>query len=81
MKSEQEQLRVALKKAHEIRTKLDEFIFHLNEVYRDNFERNSPLFGRDTEQDCLGPDEYGVMSTPIVDLEEGNGGISIEFIF
>ncbi len=67
---EQEQLRVALKKAHEIRTKLDEFIFHLNEVYRENLERNSALFNRDTERDCLGPDDCEMMSAPTVDLEE-----------
>ena len=67
---EQEQLRVALKKAHEIRTKLDEFIIHLNEIYRENFEKNSALFGRDTEQDYVGPDECSVMSAVAVDLED-----------
>lgn len=67
---EQEQLRVALKKAHEIRTKLDEFIIHLNEIYRENFEKNSALFGRDTEQDYVGPDECSVMSSVTVDLED-----------
>ena len=67
---EQEQLRVALKKAHEIRTKLDEFIIHLNEIYRENFEKNSALFDRDTEQDYVGPDECSVMSAVAVDLED-----------
>lgn len=67
---EQEQLRVALKKAHEIRTKLDEFILHLNEIYKENFEKNSPLFARDTEQDYIGPDECSAMSSAVQDLEE-----------
>ena len=66
---EQEQLRVALKKAHEIRTKLEEFILHLNSIYRDQFAQNSRLFDRDTEQDYVSPDEH-LASSATVDLEE-----------
>lgn len=67
---EQEQLRVALKKAHEIKTKLDEFILHLNQIYRESFERSSSIFDRDTEQTCVGPEECSLMSAATVDLEE-----------
>lgn len=70
MKKEQEELRVALKKAHEIRTKLDEFIFHLNRIYKENLEANSSLFNRDTEQDFVGPEDCDLMSAATIDLEE-----------
>ena len=52
-----------------IRTKLEEFILHLNSIYRDQFARNSRLFDRDTEQDYVSPDEH-LASSATVDLEE-----------
>ena len=70
MKKGQEELRVALKKAHEIRTKLDEFIIHLNRVYKENLEANSSIFNRDTEQDFVGPEDCELMSAVTIDLEE-----------
>ena len=48
---EDESLRVALKKAHEIRTKLDEFIVHLSEIHREHYEsRNPTLEATDKER-------------------------------
>ncbi len=40
---EDESLRVALKKAHEIRTRLDEFIVHLSEIHKKHYESRSPI--------------------------------------
>lgn len=40
---------MALKKAHEIRSKLDDFILHLSEMYRISLEVDSKLFERNQE--------------------------------
>lgn len=38
--TDEDELRLALKKAHEIKSKIDDFILHLNEVYRKHFLSN-----------------------------------------
>ena len=59
-----EELRVALKKAHEIRTKLDDFILHLNEMYKAHFMKNSPVspVNRDTIEESLSPEDYTLIA-------------------
>lgn len=47
--TEDESIRVALKKAHEIRTKLDEFIMHLSEIHRKHYESRHPSFEDEKE--------------------------------
>lgn len=48
--TDEDELRLALKKAHEIKSKIDDFILHLNEVYRKHFlnNPNAPFKARDT---------------------------------
>ena len=61
-----EEMRVALKKAHEIRTKLDDFILHLNEMYKTHFMRNSPvspLANRDTLEESPSPEDYSLIAS------------------
>lgn len=63
---DQEQLRVALKKAHEIKTKLDEFILHLSSLYIDKeLRENAELRDRDTENSTIGQEECLAMETKI----------------
>ena len=51
---EEEEIRVAIKKAHEIRNKLDDFIIHLSEVYKAHFARRNAKFSeRDTVEETL----------------------------
>ena len=38
--TDEDELRLALKKAHEIKSKIDDFILHLNEVYKKHFLNN-----------------------------------------
>ena len=63
---EEEQLRVALKKAHEIRSKLDDFILHLSEMYRISLEVDSKLFERNQENS-----QEGFASLDVSEQEEG----------
>ena len=63
---EEEQLRVALKKAHEIRSKLDDFILHLSEMYRISLEVDSRLFERNQENS-----QEGLASLDVSEQEEG----------
>ena len=59
-----EELRIALKKAHEIRTKLDDFILHLNEMYKIHFMKNSPVspVNRDTVEESPSPEDYNLIA-------------------
>lgn len=62
--TEEEELRVALKKAHEIKTKLDDFIIHLSEVYKKHYAKASSRMkaGRDTPEKTPSADDYETMS-------------------
>jgi hypothetical protein len=62
--TEEEELRVALKKAHEIKTKLDDFIIHLSEVYKRHYAKASSraVKSRDTLEKAPSPDDYETMS-------------------
>lgn len=63
---DQEQLRVAIKKAHEMKGKLDELILHLSSLYIDKeIREGAELRDRDTENSTIGQEECLAMETKI----------------